>query len=73
MFAVSFLENKNVLLLQLLIRIPSVGEELKIKGRKAKVLKVENVDDKKVHVQVALEAVAKKDMKLVDQSKRKKR
>lgn len=38
MFAVSFLENKNVLLIQLLKRIPSVGEELKIKGRKAKVL-----------------------------------
>jgi len=72
-FAVSFLENKNVLLIQLLKRIPSVGEELKIKGRKAKVLNVENVDDKKVHVQVALEAVVKKDMKLVDQSKRKKR
>lgn len=73
MFAVSFLENKNVLLIQLLKRIPSVGEELKIKGRKAKVLNVENVDDKKVHVQVAFEAVVKKDMKLVDQSKRKKR
>ncbi|MBS4198106.1 hypothetical protein KHA93_00330 [Bacillus sp. FJAT-49732] len=72
MFVVYFLENKNVLLNQLLKRVPSVGEDITIKGRKGKVSSVESIDEKKFHVQVIFEKV-KKNTLIVDNSKKKKR
>ncbi len=72
MFAVHFFENKNQLLCQLLTRVPTVGEELTIKGRKGKIVSVKNVDEKHINVQIALEAV-KKNTPVVDNSKKKKR
>lgn len=75
MYIVYFLENKNVLLSQLLKRVPAVGENLTIKGRKAKVSSVNSVDEKTIHVQVTLEVVKvnKHNKQLVDNSKKKKR
>ena len=72
MFAVHFFENKNPLLCQLLKRVPSVGEDLKIKGRKGKVSSVNSIDEKTIHVQVILEIVNKNKL-IVDNSKKKKR
>jgi hypothetical protein len=72
MFAVHFIENNNVLLTQLLNRVPTEGEELKIKGRKAKVSSVKNIDELNIHVLVTLEVVNKKNL-VVDNSKKKKR
>ncbi len=71
MFAVHFFEKKNLLLSQLTRIIPGVGEDLKIKGRKAKVLSIKHVDEKNIHVIVALEVVKSK--VFVDTSKNKKR
>ncbi|MCM3767679.1 hypothetical protein [Neobacillus niacini] len=71
MFAVHFFENKNALLTQLLKQAPSVGEDLKIKGRKAKVTAVKNIDDKNIHVQVTLE-ILKQKQPVVDPKKKKK-
>ncbi|NRD77871.1 hypothetical protein HPT25_10665 [Bacillus sp. BRMEA1] len=73
MYAVSFFENKNLLLSQLAKRVPVVGEELRIKGRKATVSSVNNLDERRVHVQVALEVINKNTKLVVDQSKKKKR
>lgn len=72
MFAVHFIENNNVLLTQLLNRVPTEGEELKIKGRKAKVSGVKNIDEVNIHVLVTFEVVNKKNL-VVDNSKKKKR
>ncbi|MFK9094813.1 hypothetical protein [Bacillus salipaludis] len=72
MFAVHFFENKNLLLTQLLNRVPSVGEDLKIKGRKGKVSSVNSIDEKNIHVQIILETVKKNNLK-ADNSKLKKR
>jgi hypothetical protein len=72
MFVVHFFENKTELLNQLLKRVPTVGENLTIKGRKAKVANVESVDEKNVNVQVVLEVVNKSKV-VVDNSKKKKR
>ena len=71
MFAVHFFENKNLLLSQIRQRAPSVGEDLKIKGRKGKVSSVNSVNDTIIHVQVILETVNKKKL-IVDNSKKKK-
>ncbi|MEO2075128.1 MAG: hypothetical protein ABGX20_06995 [Bacillus sp. (in: firmicutes)] len=73
MFAVHFLENKNVLLTQLLRRVPEEGEAIKIKGRKGTVAKVTNVDEKNIQVQVVLEKVNKNKQAALDPSKKKKR
>ena len=75
MFAVHFFENKNLLLSQLLQRVPSIGEELKIKGRKAKISSVTNVEENKVHVQVVIEKekVTLGKNAVVDLSKKRKR
>lgn len=73
MFAVHFFENKNLLLSQLLQRVPSVGEELKIKGKKGTISSVTNVEENKFHVQVVLEKAAKGKNAVADLSKKKKR
>lgn len=72
MFNVSFFENKNLLLSQLLKNVPSVGEDLRIKGRKGKVLSVNSIDEKKIHIQVILENV-NKNKPIIDKSKKKRR
>lgn len=72
MFVVYFFENKNLLLNQLRQNPPSVGEDLRIKGRKGKVASVESIDEKTIHVHVTLETVTKKQV-IADPSKKKKR
>jgi hypothetical protein len=72
MFVVSFYEEKNQLLNQLRKNVPSKGDDIMIKGRKAKVSNVTQVDEKNVHVHVTLEKVNKKQL-VVDNSKKKKR
>ncbi|WP_299089933.1 hypothetical protein [uncultured Metabacillus sp.] len=72
MFAVYFFENKNLLLSQLLRRVPTDGEELKIKGRKGKVVNVTQIDENKFFVQLQLEIVNKNKLSL-EQVKKKKR
>jgi len=72
MFVVSFFENRNILLTQLLKSVPSEGEELKIKGRKAKVSNVNSIDEKNVHVQVVIETVNKSKI-VLDNTKKKKK
>lgn len=72
MFVVHFFENRTELLNQLRQQVPSVGEDLRIKGRKGKVTSVLAVDEKTYHVQLTLESKAKAKL-AVDQSKKKKR
>jgi hypothetical protein len=73
MFDVYFFENKNLLLSQVRKLVPAEGEDIKIKGRKGKVLNVTSVDEKKIHVHVSLETISKSSKLVVDNSKKKKR
>ncbi|MFK4998893.1 hypothetical protein ACI2OX_21165 [Bacillus sp. N9] len=70
MLIVYFKENKNTLLVQLRKDVPSVGEEIKIKGRKGKVTNVQNIDERNVHVQIILDKVAKNKLTLDPKKKR---
>ncbi|MED3913600.1 hypothetical protein [Priestia megaterium] len=72
MVAVHFFENRKLLLSQLRENIPSAGDDLKIKGRKGTVVLVNDIDEKNVHVEVALEKVVKKNLAL-DNAKKKRR
>jgi hypothetical protein len=71
MFVVYFYENKNQLLNQLRNHVPSVGENLTIKGRKGKITSVSHMDEKHIHVQVDLEKVNKSKLIAEDPKKKK--
>ncbi|MFD1737435.1 hypothetical protein ACFSCX_12805 [Bacillus salitolerans] len=72
MFNVYFYENKHLLLSQLLKRVPSVGENVTIKGRKGKIDDVRNVDEMNFHVYVTLEKALKMKHLAEDTKKKKK-
>jgi hypothetical protein len=72
MFVVHFFENRMELLNQLRQQVPSVGEDLKIKGRKGKVVSVSAVDEKTYHVELTLESKTKTVL-ATDLGKKKKR
>lgn len=73
MYAVHFYENKNLLLSQLLNRLPEVGDNLKIKGKKGTVSDVISIDESKFQVQVVLEIEKSNKKTAVDNSKKKRR
>ncbi|KAF0817308.1 iron sulfur protein [Bacillus sp. ZZV12-4809] len=73
MFAVYYLDGKNVLLNQLRKSVPHEGEEVRIKGRKGKVTSVMAVEESKIHVQVELESVNKAKLAAADDKKKKKK
>ena len=71
MVAVHFIENNNVVLTQLTKQVPTVNEDIKIKGRKGKVLSVKNIDQNVIHVQVQFEQLTKSKVSIVDNKKKK--
>ncbi|MEK4386190.1 hypothetical protein MKZ25_10315 [Solibacillus sp. FSL W7-1464] len=70
LFAVHYLENNTPVLSQCLERIPEVDEDLKIKGRKGKVVHVVQIEESKYHVHVVLEKINKKQALLKDDKKK---
>ena len=70
LFAVHYLENNTPVLSQCLERIPEVDEDLKIKGRKGKVVNVVQIEENKYHVHVVLEKINKKQTLLIDDKKK---
>lgn len=70
LFAVHYLENNTPVLSQCLKRIPEVDEDLKIKGRKGKVVNVVQIEESKYNVHVVLEKVNKKQALLKDDKKK---
>lgn len=73
MMVIHFLENKTVVLSQLVKQIPSVDENIRIKGRKGKVTNVEKVKENVYHVHVVFEQVKKVQLASAKDNKSKKR
>lgn len=71
MFAVYFYDKKDVVLVQCRSQVPTEGEALTVKGRKGKVSRVEETDQK-FHVYLELEPERKNNVAL-DPAKKKKR
>lgn len=71
MILVHFLENNSIVLSQLLKNIPSVDENIKIKGKKGKVVSVKNINENTIHVNVMFEKVTKNQPALKDDKKKK--
>ncbi|WP_338786438.1 hypothetical protein [Metabacillus sp. FJAT-53654] len=70
MYVIHFIENNSVQLVQLVNNIPSVDENIKIKGRKGKVLSVKTIEENKVHVNVLFEKVNKNQPNIKDTKKK---
>ena len=70
MFAIHFYENNIAVLSQALNQVPVVDENIKIKGRKGKVVDIIQIEDNKYRVNVALEKINKKPL-LIDDKKKK--
>ncbi|MGE7693725.1 hypothetical protein ACQKNC_06335 [Lysinibacillus sp. NPDC094177] len=60
MFVTHFYENKTSVLSQLLVSLPTIEENIKIKGRKAKVVQILQIEDNSYHVSIIFEKVPKK-------------
>jgi len=73
MFAVHFMEKNIIVLTQVLRDIPVVDDDLKIKGRKGKVISVQETEENGVHVQVEFEKIADKNKVAIKDLGKKKR
>ena len=71
MYAIHYFEKNIAVLSQCLRRIPEVEENIKIKGRKGKVVNVSQIETNKYHVHVDLEKIVKKELVLKDDKKKK--
>lgn len=60
MKVIHFYENRTEVLNQFVVKIPTVDEDIRIKGRKAKVIQVNQIDDNSFHIHVVFEMIAKK-------------
>lgn len=73
MFAVHFMEKNIIVLTQVLRDIPAVDTDLKIKGRKGKVVSVHETETDVFHVQVEFEKVIDKNKSAIKELGKKKR
>jgi len=65
------LKNREIVLSQLRNQIPSVNEQVKIKGRKGKIVNVYPVDQSIYHVEVEFEQVLKPSFSALENKKKK--
>lgn len=72
MFAVHYFERNTLFISKLLNEVPTVGSEVKLKGRKGKITEVTETEENKFRVQVELEVINKAPLiSAVDKKKRK--
>lgn len=70
MFAIHFYENNIAVLSQWLNEVPAGDGNIKIKGRKGKIVDVVKMEDNKYRVNVALEKINKTPLVLEDKKKK---
>lgn len=70
MVFIHFFESGTKVLSQYVKTVPAVDETIKIKGRRGKVLRVDQIEDHIVHVHVLYEQIVKKSL-LADPKKKK--
>ena len=70
MVTIHFFENSRNVLTQLRQEIPNVDQDIKIKGRKGKVLSVNQIKDEVYQVNVAFEKIIKKAAIAADNKKK---
>lgn len=73
MYAVHFMEKNITVLTQVLREIPVVDEDLKIKGRKGKVISVQESAENGFHVQIEFEKVVDKKASIKDLGNKKRK
>lgn len=70
MVFIHFFESGTNVLTQYVKTVPAVDDDIKIKGRKGKVVRVDQINDRVIHVYLLFDPVVKKSL-LVDNKKKK--
>ncbi|BDH61530.1 hypothetical protein MTP04_16600 [Lysinibacillus sp. PLM2] len=70
MYIVTFYEKSALVMSKLTTILPSVDEKITVKGRKGTVVKVDQVDERKIDVHVEFEKVLKKQAVIDDKKKK---
>ncbi len=70
MYIVTFYEKSALVMSKLTTILPSVDEKITVKGRKGTVVKVDQVDERKIDVYVEFEKVVKKQAVIDDKKKK---
>ncbi|HZG70551.1 MAG TPA: hypothetical protein VEY51_03360 [Chondromyces sp.] len=70
MVTVRFFEKSSLVLSQLLNTVPAVDENIKIKGRKGKVLSMTEIKENLIHIEVVFEELPKKRQVAYDPKKK---
>nr|WP_106778855.1 hypothetical protein [Lysinibacillus timonensis] len=70
MYSITFYENSSLVMSKLTTILPTLNEVITVKGRKGKVVRVNQLDDKTIHVFVEFEKVIKKQA-IVEPNKKK--
>lgn len=70
MFVTHFYENGTHVLTQLLEQVPSAGADIKIKGKKGKVIQTHFVNENRADVYIAFEKIVKKRRSITDRRRR---
>lgn len=74
MYAIHFYENNNYVLNQVLRNIPAVDDNVTLKGRKGKVMRIEEIKENVYYVFVEFEIVVdKKKLAAAELAKKKRR
>ncbi len=70
MIYVHFLENNTKVLTQILQTVPSIDEGIRIKGRKGKVIRVEEIAENIINVHVLYDPIIKRNIAADPKKKR---
>ncbi|KGR88626.1 hypothetical protein CD30_18120 [Ureibacillus massiliensis 4400831 = CIP 108448 = CCUG 49529] len=70
MYIVTFYEKSALVMSKLTTILPSVDEKITVKGRKGTVIKVDQIDERKIDVYVEFEKVVKKQVVIDDKKKK---
>ncbi|PKG22994.1 hypothetical protein [Niallia nealsonii] len=70
MVVIQYFENRALVTSKLVRSIPAVNEDIKLKGRKGKVLSVKEIHEKLYHIHIVFEKVVKNQPLLKDTKKK---
>ncbi|MBB6447405.1 hypothetical protein [Bacillus benzoevorans] len=73
MVTIQYFENNSLFFSQLVKHVPAVDHDIKIKGRKAKVIRLNEINENLVQVHVNLEKKNKKVLVTKEELKKKKK
>lgn len=60
MVTIQYYENNTLFFSQLVSNIPAIDEDIRIKGKKAKVVRIDQINESLIHIHIIFEKIKKK-------------